>query len=106
MGELLAEQQKAGRIKQTTAWRDVAKRIQDDERYIGVIATSGSTPHDLFDDFIDDLGERYKEDSKKIKKWAKAKGLCITSTSTFEWFNEQLKDEDGYSQVAEDNVKM
>jgi len=103
--ELLEEQHKDGRIKSTTAWRDVAKRIQDDERYIGMIATRGSTPHDLYDDFLEGLGERYKEDSKKIKKWAKAKGLVITSSSTFEWFNEQLKDEEGYAQVGEDNVQ-
>merc|ERR1712176_1344038 len=92
--ELLEEQHKDGRIKSTTAWRDVAKRIQDDERYVGMIATRGSTPHDLYDDFLEGLGERYKEDSKKMKKWAKAKGLVITSSSTFEWFNEQLQDED------------
>lgn len=68
-----------------------------------MIGTRGSTPHDLFDDFFEELDQKYKEDRSKIHKMAKAKGLVITSTSTYEWFHEQLKDEEGYTGIPEEH---
>jgi pre-mRNA-processing factor 40 len=91
-----------GKITSTTQWREVAKVAVDDEKYLKMIGTSGSTPHDLFDDFIEDLGNKYKQDRAQIKKWAKAKGLVVTSTATYDWFNDQLRDEEGFSAIAED----
>jgi len=101
--DLLGERQKSGQLKSTTPWREVAQAVENDSRYLSLVGMSGSTPHDLFDDFIEQLGEKYKEDSKKLKKWAKAKGLVITSTSTREWFHDQLKDSEGYSEVSEEH---
>merc|ERR1712066_26314 len=90
-------------IKATSVWQDFVPKVVDDASYTGLIGMSGSTPHDLFDDFIEELNEKYKEDRAKIKKWAKGKGLIVTSSSTYEWFHEQLKDEDGFLQVPEEH---
>jgi len=90
-------------IKLETKWNQVVPDIQADPRYLSMIGVPGSTPHDIFDDFIVELQERYKDDRAKIKKWAKAKGLVITSSSTYEWFHDQMKDEDGYLQVPEEH---
>merc|ERR1719183_2698535 len=89
-----------------TSWRDFAKHVTDDSRYIKMIGMSGSTPHDIFDDFIDELGEKYKADRAQIKKWAKAKGLVVTSTSSYDWFKGELKSEDGFAAMAEENKRM
>mmetsp|Transcript_66980 Transcript_66980/g.160456 ORF Transcript_66980/g.160456 Transcript_66980/m.160456 type:complete len:583 (-) Transcript_66980:105-1853(-) len=104
--DLLREQQIKGRINMTTHWSSVAKKIVDDPRYEKLIGQPGSTPHDLFDDLIDELNEKYKEDRAKIKKMAKAKGLIVTSSSTYEWFHEQLKAEEGYVDIPEEHRKM
>merc|ERR1711935_22879 len=39
----------------------------------------------------------------KIKKIAKAKGLVVTSTSKYEWFSEQLQEEDGFASISKAN---
>merc|ERR1712129_596444 len=55
------------------------------------------------DDFIEELHEKYKEDRAKIKKWAKAAGVVVTSSSTYEQFHELLKPEDGFIQIPEEH---
>eukprot|EP00928_Gymnodinium_smaydae_P087812 TRINITY_DN72008_c0_g1_i1.p1 TRINITY_DN72008_c0_g1~~TRINITY_DN72008_c0_g1_i1.p1 ORF type:complete len:580 (-),score=182.43 TRINITY_DN72008_c0_g1_i1:174-1913(-) len=104
--ELLAKRHKDGKIKASTPWRDVAQAIRDDSRYINMIGLGGSTAHDLFDDFIEELNERYKEDRNKIKKFAKAKGIVVTSSSTYASFHDALKDEEGYLQIPEEHRTM
>jgi len=100
---LLKEYYEKGKIKSSTMWEDIVGKVTEDDRYEGLIASAGSSPHDLFDDFIEELEEKYKEDRAKIKKWAKAKGCVITSSSTYESFHDLLKDEEGYLQVPEEH---
>mmetsp|Transcript_57049 Transcript_57049/g.137918 ORF Transcript_57049/g.137918 Transcript_57049/m.137918 type:complete len:573 (+) Transcript_57049:92-1810(+) len=104
--QLLKDNQEKGAIKMTTHWRDLSQTIQDEPGYLNLLPQSGATPHDLFDDFIDELNERYKEDRAKIKKWGKAKGLVVTSTSTAEWFHEQLQGEEGFLQIPEEHRRL
>mmetsp|Transcript_47930 Transcript_47930/g.111116 ORF Transcript_47930/g.111116 Transcript_47930/m.111116 type:complete len:561 (-) Transcript_47930:9-1691(-) len=104
--QLVKESHEKGVIKVGTLWREFAAVAQDDPKYVNLLSYPGSTPHDLFDDYIEDLSERYKEDRAKIKKWAKAKGLVVTSTSTPEWFHDQLQREDGFLQISEEHRKM
>lgn len=68
-----------------------------------MVCMSGSTPHDLFDDFVERLHEQYKENRAQIKKWAKANGVVVMSSSTYEQFHDQLKHEAGWSEVPEKN---
>lgn len=104
--DLLGTHHYDGKIKSDTAWRHFAKLVVDDDRYIKMIGMGGSTPHDLFDDFIEELGEKYKADRAQMKKWAKARGLVVNSTSTFQWFKDELKGEEGFGAMPEENKKM
>mmetsp|Transcript_91046 Transcript_91046/g.253499 ORF Transcript_91046/g.253499 Transcript_91046/m.253499 type:complete len:563 (-) Transcript_91046:107-1795(-) len=98
---LMKEHHEKGRVKVGTLWRDFVQSVQEEPKYLGLLGQAGSTPHDLFDDYLEELNERYKEDRAKIKKWAKAKGLVVTSTSTAEWFHDQLQGEEGFLQIPE-----
>jgi len=104
--DLLATMHFDGKITASTTWREVAKKVVDDERYLKMVGQSGSTPHDLFDDFLDDLAEKYKQDRAQIKKWAKAKGLVVTSSSTYEWFVDELRDEEGYDSISSEHKRQ
>jgi len=103
--DLLATHHYDGEIKEDSTWRGFAKLVVNESRYIKMIGMSGSTPHDLFDDFLEDLAEKYKTDRAHIKKWAKAAGLVLTSTSTYDWFKDELKGEEGFVSMAEGNKK-
>ena len=37
-------------------------QVVKDSRYIDLISQPGSTPHDLFDDFIESAGDRYNQE--------------------------------------------
>eukprot|EP00927_Polykrikos_kofoidii_P053731 TRINITY_DN48292_c0_g1_i1.p1 TRINITY_DN48292_c0_g1~~TRINITY_DN48292_c0_g1_i1.p1 ORF type:complete len:641 (-),score=193.53 TRINITY_DN48292_c0_g1_i1:95-1888(-) len=104
--EALMELRRKNEIKMSTQWRDVANMVKDDPRYIAMIGQSGSTPHDHFEDLLEELGEKYKEDRAKIKKLAKEKGIVITSSSAYEWFHDQLKMEEAFLNIEEENRKM
>lgn len=99
--KMLQEHADLGKLSLSSNWRDFVQLIQSDDRYIAMIGLPGSTPHDLFEDFLEELDSRYKDDRAKIKKWAKARSVVVSSTSTYIWFTEQLKGEDGYLQVPE-----
>ena len=34
-----------------------------DSRYVALIAQPGSTPHDLFDDYLEELADKFSQDS-------------------------------------------
>merc|ERR1711920_815971 len=99
----LNKQYDAGKIEQTSTWREVVDTVSDEKVYQDLIGTEGSTPHDIFDDFLEELGDRYKEDRAKIKKFAKNKGLVVTSTSKYEWFHEQLASEEGFEKIKKEH---
>eukprot|EP00933_Yihiella_yeosuensis_P015794 TRINITY_DN13658_c0_g4_i1.p1 TRINITY_DN13658_c0_g4~~TRINITY_DN13658_c0_g4_i1.p1 ORF type:complete len:555 (-),score=204.64 TRINITY_DN13658_c0_g4_i1:162-1826(-) len=103
--DLLKELAEKGKIKADTRWGDFAKHVVDDDKYITLITQPGSTPHDLFDDYIDNLNAGYKEDRANIKKLLKKKGSVITPSSTYEWFEKELKDEDGFKNLPEEHRK-
>ncbi|CAE8679415.1 unnamed protein product [Polarella glacialis] len=96
-----------GKIKVTTDWGKYAEDsgITKDDKYLALIAHPGSTPHDLFDDFIEELGDRYTQDRNKIKKLAKAKNIVITPSSTYADFEAKLKDEAGFKELEEEHRK-
>lgn len=101
--DLYNERYKAGKIQAATPWSSVAEAISSDPSYLAMVGVSGSSPHDVYDDFIEGLHERYKEDRNKMKKLMKAKGLVVTSTSTKEWFYEALKDDEGFLEIPEES---
>lgn len=103
--ELLQEVNDTGLCKMNSQWREVAQHVKDDARYEALIQKSGSSAHDLFDDFVVLLNDRCKDDRNKLKKMAKVRGVTISSVSTFESFHDSLKDEDGYSEIPEEHCR-
>jgi pre-mRNA-processing factor 40 len=101
--ELLRERVAAGKITMSTRWEDVVPAVKEDSRYKDLLGQPGSTAHDLFDDYLEELGDKYKEGRAKIKKMAKAKGLQVSATSTYDWFSSQLKGEDGFQDIADEH---
>jgi len=104
--ELMREANVEGKLAIGASWRDFVKTCEGESRYLNMIGISGSTPHDLFEDFSEELDEKYKEDRAKVKKLAKAKGLVVSSASTIDWFSEELKDEDGFLAIPEAHRSM
>lgn len=99
---LLNNLQEEGKVNGSTEWRHAAKELVDSAAYAGLVGQSGSTAHDLFDDFQEEINDKYQNDRAKIKKYAKASGLIVTSSSTFEWFDEQLRKHDGYPAITKE----
>jgi len=103
--ELLSERSSQGKITMSTLWQDLVPSFEKEPRYLDLLGASGSTPHDLFDDFVEEIGDKYKEGRAKLKKIAKAKGLVVTSTLTYEGFHDELKDEEGFLDIPEEYRK-
>merc|ERR1712139_199846 len=53
--QFLEEQHKDGDLDAETQWRDYVRKLQKDPNFLSMVGSSGSTPHDLFDDFIEEL---------------------------------------------------
>ncbi|CAK8991092.1 unnamed protein product [Durusdinium trenchii] len=103
--DLLRQHGDEGKITSNTFWGDYAEKVVKDSRYVALIAQPGSTPHDLFDDYQEELQDKYSQDKNKLKKLAKSKGLVITASSTWEWFNGELKDESIFNEIPKDHRK-
>merc|ERR1711920_502372 len=88
-----------------SSWRDCVRKFTEEPTYLALVGLEGATPHDLFDDFIEELNEKYKEDRAKIKKIAKGASLIVTSSSTYEWFHDQLKKDEAFLQISEETRK-
>merc|ERR1712187_491432 len=101
--DYLRKQYEEDKMTMDTTWRNYVPSVVDANVYTALIGLEGSTPHDIFDDFIEELNDRYREDRAKIKKCAKAKGLVVTSTSTYDWFHSELQGEDGFEQISKAN---
>jgi len=100
---VLKEHHEAGKLEYDSTWHAYLKAasITSEPAYLDMLGQPGSTPHDLFDDFIEELAEKYKEDRAKVKKCAKAVGLTVNSASTFEWFEGLLKKDEDYLKIPE-----
>mmetsp|Transcript_21153 Transcript_21153/g.39761 ORF Transcript_21153/g.39761 Transcript_21153/m.39761 type:complete len:577 (+) Transcript_21153:51-1781(+) len=105
--DLLDKHFRDGKINSQTFWGDYCEEqdVVKDSRYTALIAQPGSTPHDLFDDFIENLENKYTQDKAKLKKLAKSKGLTITQSSTWEWFKGELKEEQVFKDISEEHCK-
>merc|ERR1712194_940115 len=101
--DLMRDCLKEGELKLTSVWKDFAKTATKEDRYLAMIGMSGSTPHELFDDFLEELNDKYKDDRAKIKKFAKAAGVVVTSNSTYEEFHEKLKGEKEHLEMPKEH---
>lgn len=96
---------KQGKITTETFWGSFVQEINEEEAYVKLIGQPGSKPHDLFDDYIESLHEKMKQEMKRIAKLAKARDVVVTPGSTYEWFAGQLVSEDTW-QKAREQVRL
>lgn len=65
--ELLSELRTSGQLNAKSCWMQIYPLIKEDTRYISILGQPGSTPMELFWDFIEDLDERLYQDRKMIQ---------------------------------------
>lgn len=83
---LLMDHYLSGDITVKTRWKEYSKKVRNDQRYLDLIPAFGSTPAELFYDFIEDLEEKYQKDKKKIKELMEESSINIDSHTNFdEW---------------------
>lgn len=65
-----------------TTWRSFQPLVLNDPRYQAMLTVSGSTPAELFYDYISDLQDRYAKERRKVKNLAKSLGLRVLLIQT------------------------
>ncbi|PWZ32690.1 hypothetical protein Zm00014a_004334 [Zea mays] len=83
------------------------KRIKDSQSYLAVASnTSGSTPKELFDDVIEELGKQYQEDKIQIKEVVKSGKIPMTTSWTLEEFQTATLEDDALKGISTINIKL
>ncbi|ELR12577.1 uncharacterized protein ACA1_309660 [Acanthamoeba castellanii str. Neff] len=76
---LLREAYDAGKLDRNSKWKRFKRTIKEDPRYEDLIGQPGSTPSELYGDFVEDLQERYEETKRIIDRITKEGNITITS---------------------------
>jgi pre-mRNA-processing factor 40 len=83
---LLQEAYAAGKLDRTTKWKRFKRTLKDDPRYDEMIGQPGSTPSELYGDFVEDLQERHEETKKILDRIMKEGNITITGWMSEEQF--------------------
>jgi len=91
---LLQNMHKDGALTLLTRWKEFLPLIERDNDYIALTRPdyNGSTPRQLFADFLDDLEEIYKKDKAKMREYLKEKGLKLNQNVTLPQFTELIRE--------------
>lgn len=92
---LLHQKEQDGQIKATTKWKEFLPLIRDAPEYDAILGMPGSTPLELFQDVVDDIGEAIATSAEKIKTALEKAGRqppLIDPESTREQFMQMLDD--------------
>lgn len=103
---LLDELHEKGKLNSMSLWVDMFAVISADERFNTMLYQTGSNALDLFKFYVDDLKARYHEDKKIIKEIVKEKPLEITVATSFDEYNDLLKEDKRFGQLDPVNVKL
>ncbi|KAG8625941.1 hypothetical protein KVT40_006342 [Elsinoe batatas] len=96
--QLLQELHKQDVLQATTPWRKVYNYISADERFqnllknvrTGTFRTDGSTPLDLFFDFVDDLDRDMRELAIDVQEYLYKARIKLTDKSTLDDFSSAM----------------
>lgn len=69
-------------IDHKTKWKHFIYQIKDDQRVLNMMGQGGSTPHELFEDFLDDLRNSHKDMKENLKALLKRLDFNIESVTT------------------------
>lgn len=75
---LLQQEYEAGRIDRSTRWKRFRRSLKDNPIYENMIGQPGSTPSELYGDFVEDLQQKHDESKKIIDRIMKEGNLTIT----------------------------
>ncbi|ONM41742.1 Pre-mRNA-processing protein 40A [Zea mays] len=104
---MLEEHVADGTLNARTRWRDYCAQIKDSQSYLAVASnTSGSTPKELFDDVIEELGKQYQEDKIQIKEVVKSGKIPMTTSWTLEEFQTATLEDDALKGISTINIKL
>lgn len=96
---LLADYYLSGKINRKSKWLDISEQMKKEKEYADLVNSNGSTPAELFYDFVDDLGIKFHKDKDKIRDMMKAVGISITADLTYEQWHEAIKKHPDFSSL-------
>jgi len=67
---------------------------------------SGSTPHELFCDFLDDLEERLDRDKKTVRDIMKDTGTTVTLNTSFDEFQTSIASHERFLTLTKQNLRI
>jgi len=103
--DFLEEQHRNGELDKDTEWKDYVRAIQKEPCFLAMIGSAGSTPHDLFDDYIEKLKHPVLQDRSTVLKLMKQKKLVLKPDSDYQWWSTQLGDFSEFQDIPEETRK-
>lgn len=97
---LLADYYLSGKITRKSKWSDLMSEMSQEKCYKDLVHSNGSTPAELFYDFVDDLSTKFHKDKDKIRDMMKSVGLTMTPELTFEEWHNAIKDCPSFSSLV------
>jgi pre-mRNA-processing factor 40 len=88
-------------ITHETKWVEFVKTYKEDPRYFNLIGQAGSTPHEIFDDALNEERDILNMHKAPFKALIKANGIRFASTVTFELFDTDLQRFPEYQQLSD-----
>ena len=74
-------------LNMDTKWKDFVSKIKDKDEYLNMLGQEGSTPHELFQDKIQELKKEYKKIKKIFKDIILKNKIEFKFQITFEEFD-------------------
>ena len=104
--EMLEEKFKLGQFTIKTKWNKFVTGIKDDIRYMNLVSQPGSSPKELFEDFIVSEKENFKRQKGTLKQIIKTGGIALSSKMTFQDFEAAFGKYPEYSKIEEKNRRF
>ncbi|KAK3672271.1 U1 snRNP protein [Recurvomyces mirabilis] len=104
--ELLSKNVEKGNIKAGTKWSDFYPLIKDDERYIDVVGTAGSSPLDLFWDVVEDQEHKLRSRRNDALDVLEAARYEMTTETSAEDFAGVMRSDPRTSDLTAEQVEL
>ena len=89
--DLLMELKNNGTLDAHTKWKDLHQIIKDDDKYRNMFSQPGSTPLEIYRDFIVDMEEEVFLKGRYVQSFIKHSGYLIEPESQYEKFHDHVR---------------
>lgn len=103
--DVLRRRWAGGEINIATKWADFAQRVKEEAGYKLLAAAAGTTPAELFYDFVDDLERKFREDKRRVKSMMRSLNLKMTSGLAFEPWLTILKQHADFAIIDQSSIQ-